>query len=385
MSETTWVGTTTDGSLGSNWSDGLPDAATIHAIMDGSSILSIATGFTAIRARQTLTGSTNFEADDTVILDAKTYTYKASPSADGEVDVGVDLQTSLDNLMAAINLETPIGGKYGASMTIHPTVTAVSSDATTLVVAAKDGGTAGNSIASTVGANTGDATWGAATLSGGAADGATMGNVYMEPDYPGSIHTSGTKAPISCGGFFHLGPGQINLDVVNCTRMMVNSPNRALAADFVMTSSLTVLEIVSGRVQLDAPNGTALPDRIIVSDLRSLSENLRLTGHTSLTGTQLIIAGGQVSVDGPDWTSIDNFAGVLTIEDGAVTTLRSTGRVTLKSTDTMATAYIMGGDLDLTQGAGGKTVTNVWLAPQATFQHRGTDVDSFILHEIGLP
>jgi hypothetical protein len=386
MSETSWVGTSTDGSLGANWSNGLPDAATINAILDGTSTKSIASGFGAIRARGTLTspGSVNFAADDTVVLDTKTYIFKASPSADGEVDVGADVETSLDNLMAAINLETPIGGKYGASMTLHPTVTALSSTATTLVVAAKDGGTGGNSIASTVGGgNTGDATWGAATLAGGVADGATMGNIDMSEDYPGSIHTSGTKAPISCGSFEHRGSGQINIDIVNCTRMIIASINYALAADLVMSSSLVQLEIVKGRVQLECPAGTAMPNRIIVADSRTLSENLRLTGSDTLTGAQLIIGPGRVSVDGPDWTTIDNYAGQLTIEDGIVATLRSTGIVTLKTTDTMTLAYIMGGELDLTQGAGGKTVTNVILGPLANFVHRGTDIDTFILTEIG--
>lgn len=130
-------------------------------------------------ARQTLTATTNFVEDDTIFILPTLYTFKDDPSADGEVDVGTDLETSLDNIMAAINLEVPIGGKYGASMAIHGTVTAVLSTATTLVVAAKSYGTGGNSINTTIGVgNTGDGTWGDTTLAGGATTGGRLTTDY---------------------------------------------------------------------------------------------------------------------------------------------------------------------------------------------------------------
>lgn len=376
---TTWVGTTTDGSLGSNWSAGVPDAATIDVVLNSGNVKDIATGFTSIRARGTMVGSINFVDGYTVTIDSKVYTFvdPAAPSADGEVDLGGDLETSLDNLHDAINLVA--GGAYGASMTIHPTVTALSNTASTLVVAAKDGGTAGNSIV--LDESGADPAWLSATLENGAADGATMGNGYIGPGNSSDIHTSGTKPPLNCGLFAIEGSGQINLDIVNVTRIIVNSPNYAIAADLVMTSSLVSLEIISGRVLLHAPAGTALPDKIFVADL-SLAENLRLTGSPTLTGAQLIIGPGVVSVDGPDWTAIENMAGTLTIEDGAVTVLRSTGTVTLKTTDTMAEAFIMGGVLDTTQGSGDKTVTDVWVAPAGLFNAR-RDTDNFTEHLIG--
>ena len=131
-------------------------------------------------ARRTMVASTNFVADDTVVLDTTTYIFKASPSADGEVDVGADLETSLDNLMAAINLEVPISGKYDDDMTLHPTVTAVLSTATTLIVAAKSYGTSGNSIVSEVGGgNTGDGGWQGTTLAGGATTGGWLTTDYQ--------------------------------------------------------------------------------------------------------------------------------------------------------------------------------------------------------------
>ena len=130
-------------------------------------------------ARQTLIASTNFAADDTVTLDTAIYTFKAAPSANGEIDVGTDLETSLDNLRAAINLEVPISGKYGAATLLHTTVTAVLSTATTLIVAAKSYGTGGNSIASERGGgNTGNGGWVSTTLGGGATTGGRLTTDY---------------------------------------------------------------------------------------------------------------------------------------------------------------------------------------------------------------
>jgi hypothetical protein len=388
MSTTEWVGTTTDGALGSNWSNGVPDEATIDALISGVSVLNILTGFGAIRARQTLAGTLQPADGDTILLDAKTYTFKTSlTDTDGFVAIGDGagggtVSQTHENLKAAVNLEAGSGTKYAASTTLHPTATGLSVTAIpSSIYAAKDAGTAGNSIVTTdVSTNW---AWLAGTMSGGAASGATMGNIYVEPPYPGAIHTSGTRAAISCGIFFNRGVGQKNIDFVNCNRFVNDAPNYVVAADLIMTSSLVMLEVTSGRVLLHAPVGTALPDKIYVSDGFGQSENLRLTGDSSLTGTQIIVTAGIASIDGPDWTNVDVGAATLTIVDGAVATLRSSGFTILKSTDTMVEAFIMGGDFDLTQGAGGKTVTDVWLDPRASFDRRD-DIDSFTLHEIGV-
>lgn len=42
-------------------------------------------------------------ANDTVVINGVTFTYKATPAAAGEVDIGGDAPTSLDNLVAAVN------------------------------------------------------------------------------------------------------------------------------------------------------------------------------------------------------------------------------------------------------------------------------------------
>ena len=98
-------------------------------------------------ATGTLTATGNFTADDAVTIGDDTYTFKASPSAAYEVDLGADLATSLSNLAAAINATGTAGTTYGTGTLANADVTATST-ATTVVVTAKqaNAGTAGNSI-----------------------------------------------------------------------------------------------------------------------------------------------------------------------------------------------------------------------------------------------
>lgn len=69
--------------------------------------------------------TSNVAADDTVVIGNVTYTFKAAPSAAYEVDVGADLDTSIANLAAAINLDGTAGTEYHTNhVTAHPDVTA---------------------------------------------------------------------------------------------------------------------------------------------------------------------------------------------------------------------------------------------------------------------
>jgi len=62
---------------------------------------------------------------ETVTIDGKAYTFQTSlTDVDGNVLIGADQQVSLDNLIAAIILDTPIAGRYAASTTVHSSVTA---------------------------------------------------------------------------------------------------------------------------------------------------------------------------------------------------------------------------------------------------------------------
>lgn len=101
---------------------------------------------------------------DTVTIDTKTYTFKTALTAtDGEVLIGASAATALANLKSAINHAGTPGTDYVAAVA-HPTVTAGTLTATTLVVTSLTAGAAGTTIATTKVAAT--LSWGAATLTG---------------------------------------------------------------------------------------------------------------------------------------------------------------------------------------------------------------------------
>lgn len=68
---------------------------------------------------------TNVAADDTVVIGDITYTFKATPAAAYDVDVGADLDTSIGNLVLAINRTgTPGATTYHTDTVANPYVTA---------------------------------------------------------------------------------------------------------------------------------------------------------------------------------------------------------------------------------------------------------------------
>jgi len=84
-----------------------------------------------------------------VRIDGKTYRFVAAPAADGEVLIGDDAATTLDNLRFAIDRRRNAGGRYGPATTPHPTVTAkrVPGDRTCLELVARDGARGGDPFA----------------------------------------------------------------------------------------------------------------------------------------------------------------------------------------------------------------------------------------------
>lgn len=108
------------------------------------------TGGATVRAHQALTFTTNVVDTDTVTIGSKVYTFQTSlTNTNGNVLVGADAATSIQNLVDAINLTGTPGVQYALAMTKHTQVSAVKTSATVLTATANVGGTAGNSIATT--------------------------------------------------------------------------------------------------------------------------------------------------------------------------------------------------------------------------------------------
>lgn len=74
----------------------------------------------------TVTSGMNVSNGDTVTIGGKVYTFQTTlTDVDGNVDIGADDDGTAANLAAAINLGAGAGTAYAASMTKHPSVTAV--------------------------------------------------------------------------------------------------------------------------------------------------------------------------------------------------------------------------------------------------------------------
>lgn len=151
-------------------------------------------------ATETLTGTANFANGEQVVTGSKTYTFQTVlTNVDGNVLIGAGLVDSLLNLARAINLGAGSGTLYAAATTANGFVSATSG-ATTLVATALAAGTAGNTIATTTTAA--NASWGGATLSGGAGDVSvlTLGQLPSNTTAAiGAVSTRGTVAAFNSG------------------------------------------------------------------------------------------------------------------------------------------------------------------------------------------
>lgn len=133
---------------------------------------------TAAAQDLTVNTSENFANGDEVVIDDVTYTFVTALTTDPaevpfEVLIGVDANTSLDNLELAIEAGAGAGTVYGTGTTAHPTVTAsVAGDV--LAATAITPGTGGNAIE--VSTDAAEAAWGDTTLAGGTTETFTIGS-----------------------------------------------------------------------------------------------------------------------------------------------------------------------------------------------------------------
>jgi flagellin len=121
----------------------------------GASTISVTTGaLTSLgiglgaNASNTLSAIGNAIADETVVIGATTYTFKASAAAANEVTIGASATETLANLAAAVNAGAGAGVAYGSGTTANLSATAVASGST-VAFTAKVAGTGGNAIVST--------------------------------------------------------------------------------------------------------------------------------------------------------------------------------------------------------------------------------------------
>lgn len=128
--------------------------ATAHGLQTGAGPFKIMTTnadaplnlVAAVHASLAYTPATDIE-NETITIDGKVYTWKNSPSADGELDVNATAATAAENLANAINLGPGAGTAYGVSMKGNPRVRAEAQGAACVVYAKTLDHTVGNAIA----------------------------------------------------------------------------------------------------------------------------------------------------------------------------------------------------------------------------------------------
>lgn len=265
-----WISQDGDVSAGSSWSTGIPP--------------------TGVAATGVLTLTGQPLDTETVVLDTKTYTFQTVlTDVDGNVLIGATASDSLDNLIAAIMLGAGSGTKYAASMTLHPTVTAVAGAGDTMDVTAKTKGTGGNSIATTETLTNGS--FGGATLSGGVAAwgatdivlvdgvasqvsmtsglsgpaGVTVERIDITDNYKGDVGLPGT--PLSLAGVSNVitmrGSGTLYYEGAGGDEIFVDSPNHLNAASLA-TGIIEGLYVQEGHVDVGA-SATFAPGSAILA------------------------------------------------------------------------------------------------------------------------
>ncbi len=142
------------------------------------------------KAQGTLTFTTQPADGDTVVIDGKTYTFQATlTNVDGHVYRGASATEARDNLVAAIMGSAGAGTLYAAATTPHTTVKAAASGGN-MVATALQGGTAGNSLATTKTST--HIAWDAATL-GTTTAGVDPTNSEVGTALAAAINASGTQ------------------------------------------------------------------------------------------------------------------------------------------------------------------------------------------------
>lgn len=160
------TGSTIGRAGGSARATAMPDALITPS--DSDRIIAVKTttgGVLAVQATNTVTSSgVNVTADDTVTVNGKAYKFVAAPAVEGDVDIGATAEETLSNLLNAINHAGELEVDHFCAAA-HPTVMAVSSNATVLNLRALAFGAGGNALTLAKSAVT--LTVGGGTFSGG--------------------------------------------------------------------------------------------------------------------------------------------------------------------------------------------------------------------------
>jgi len=291
------------------------------------------------QATGTLTTTGVFVNNETVTVGAQTYTL-TSPfvNAANNIDASGTTAQTLENLRRAINGDGIAGTNYGTG-TLPNTLAFAADTATTLVVTAHQGGTAGNTVATT--SVTANASFGAVTLTGGVATNVSI--LTSASELPsnttlaiGAVTTRGTVAATHGGTFgahalsavsgsSAISPKNLYMVVDSVTHDPVVSGSRrvyALGQSESSTDGSTVTITTPNRMQLSyvrlTSSGMAL-EAVPASDISGMFIHYTATERKALEdlneqdflrGSELDVPAGttvtrQVAYDNQGTTPVD--------------------------------------------------------------------------------
>ncbi len=232
---------------------------------------------TAVAAQVVLTGTDTPHNTNTVTLDTKTYTFVDTVgTTEGNVHIGDNLASALDNLKSAVTHTGTAGTDYYCAAA-HTTVTATTNTDTTQLFIALTAGTSGNAIASTE--TTEHSTFGSETLAGGLDEGA--GYLY---DYTEQV-TNTLSDPLNIA-ILNQSPSYVyvaSTRPIKGVKFYVKTPNTATATvgvkywassawtsvtgfddqtDYVTGKTLSLLTGTGGWINFDTTVGLAKPKLI---------------------------------------------------------------------------------------------------------------------------
>jgi len=188
--------------------------ATTLWVADGSSLQFYQAS--GSRATGTLTATCNPSNTQTVTINGVVYTFNTVLGGAYSVLIGATASESLLNLSYAINATAAFGGiNYGTATVVNAFVYADTPASTDLIVRAKVGGVAGNAYTTTE--TSGNLSWGAATLTGGAAN-ALSG--VQTPDDVGIVSVCVLGGYTFCLAsadelIYWINPGEVTIDPIN--------------------------------------------------------------------------------------------------------------------------------------------------------------------------
>ena len=144
-------GTSGDAAVFSNWSNGLARGTSDKIVIPSTTTQAITSNLGSIPAEDTLTLTAEPALNETLVIDSTTYKFVDTLAAAFDVFRTGTANTTLGNLIKAINLTGVAGTDYDSATMKHGTVYATDEAGDTMDAIARTAGTAGNSIVTTEG------------------------------------------------------------------------------------------------------------------------------------------------------------------------------------------------------------------------------------------